>query len=338
VQNDGGTVTVAFRDGAWGVTERYGYPVKYETLATFLEDLQDLTVAQAIEAGESQYGRLKLNEPGKDAAGALVTIHGEDGQELASLIFGKEHMSKRAGGPMGQGGYPDGRYLRAKGAGSVMLVSKSFGRVDDKPSSWLNDEFFKIGDIKEATLSQGGKELWKVSREEKTGDLKLAGDVPAEKEVDTSKLGSIKSAFSWARFSDVADPGMTPEDTGLDKAKTYVAREFDGSVFTIVVGKKSDDGKYYLTVAAAYVGPTERLPVKDEKPEDKEKNDKAFTDKLAESQKKAADLNARTKGWVYLVDAWTVENVTKTRDKLLKDKPKPKEDDKAGDAAEKDEK
>jgi hypothetical protein len=87
-----------------------------------------------------------------------------------------------------------------------------------------------------------------------------------------------------------------------------------------------------VTVAASYEGPSERTPAEDEKAEDKDKLDKAFADKLAEQKKKVADLNGRTKGWVYLVDSWTVENVTKTRDELLKDKPKPKNDEEKDEA------
>ena len=325
VQGPEATVTVEFKNDIWGVVERDGYPAKYATLITFLEDLRDLTVAQPVAAGESQYGRLKLNSLGEDDAGTLVTVTGDDGSEVVSLIFGKDH----------KGG---GRYLRAKDGKSVMLISKSFYQLGQKASSWLAEEFFKVGDVKEATLSADGKELWKVSREKESDELQLAGDIAAEKEVDTSTLSRVKSAFSSARFSDVASrSGTKPEDSGLDKAKTYVVREFKGMVHTIVIGKKNDEGKYWVTVAASYDGPAERPPVKDEKPEDKERNDKEFAENLAKSQKDAADLNARTKDWVYQMDSWSVDGVVKTRDELLKDKPKPKKDEAKEDEAKKDE-
>jgi hypothetical protein len=327
------SVTIEYKDDAWRVAERYGYPAKYEALATFLEDLEDLRVTQSLQVGESQYGRLKVNDLDKDDSGTLLKVYGEGGKELASLVLGKEHEKKGGeGGPMGMGNYPDGRYLRVAGTDQVVLVAKTLSRADDEPGRWLDDEFFKVGDLKEATLSEDGKELWHVSRADKSANLTLAGDVPDGKEVDTSKLNSIKTAFSYARFTDVADPTLSPEETGLDKAKTYVAHEFDGIVYTVAIGKKSDAGKYYVTVAASYEGPSERTPAEDEKAEDKDKLDKAFADKLAEQKKKVADLNGRTKGWVYLVDSWTVENVTKTRDELLKDKPKPKNDEEKDEA------
>jgi len=327
VQNAKGTVTVEFKDDLWRVAERYGYPAKFETLATFLEDLAALTVTQRVAAGESQYGRLKLNDPGQDDAGSLLTVFGQDGSETAALIFGKEHLRKgNDSDPMGRGGFADGRYLRTKGGTDVILVAKSFSQIDDQPNSWLDDQFFKLSDIQEASLSAGGEILWTASRADKSAELQLAGEVPEGKEVDATKLGGIKNAFSWARCSDVADPALEPEDTGFDQAKTFVAKQFDGTAYTVTVGKKGADGKYYLAVKADYAGPTERVAAEGEKPEDKETLDKAFAATLAEVQKKVADLNARTQNWVYLVDAWTVESVTKSRDELLKDKPKPKEE------------
>ena len=79
----------------------------------------------------------------------------------------------------------------------------------------------------------------------------------------------------------------------------------------------------FRSVQAAYEGPETRVPGEGEKPEDKEKLDQEFEKTLAETRKKVAELNARTQGWVYLVDSWAVDSVLKTRDELLKDKPKP---------------
>jgi hypothetical protein len=324
VQNDTGTTTVEFADGIWRVRERNGYPAKYERLATFLEELRDQTATQTVAAGQSQYGRLKLNDPGQDDAGALVTLYNRDGGEIAAVVFGREYVRKDAGtNPMMPGDYPIGRYLRVKGGQDVFLVDKTFSQVDEGAGRWLDDQFFRIGDIREASLTKDGEVQWTASREDKSAELQLQGEVPEGKEVDTGKLTSIKSAFSWARFNDVLGPGADPETTGLAQPTTFVAREFGGIVYTVSIGSKTDEGKYHLTVQAAYEGPEARTPGEDEKPEDKEKLDQEFGKTLAEAQKKVADLNARAQGWVYLVDSWAVDTVVKTRDELLKDKPKP---------------
>lgn len=324
LRNAGGTTTIEFADGLWRVGERNGYPAKYERLATFLEELRDQTATQTVAVGESQYGRLKLNEPGQDDAGTLLTLYNRDGGEIAAVVFGREHVRKDTGAnPMASGDYPVGRYLRLRGGKEVFLVAQTFAQIDEGAGRWLDDQFFRIGDIREASLARDGETLWTASREDKSADLQLQGEMPEGKEADSSKLGSIKNAFSWARFHDVLGPGADPETTGLAQPSTFLAREFDGIVYTVAIGSKTEDGKYHLAVQAAYQGPEARPPGEGEKPEDKEKLDQEFEKTLGEARKKVADLNALTQGWVYLVDSWAVDAVVKTRDELLKDKPKP---------------
>jgi hypothetical protein len=69
--------------------------------------------------------------------------------------------------------------------------------------------------------------------------------------------------------------------------------------------------------------PSEPAPVVEEKPEEKPKKDEEFAKRLQENKDKAEQTNRRLKGWNYVVSKYTVESVTKTRDELLKDKPKP---------------
>ena len=53
---------------------------------------------------------------------------------------------------------------------------------------------------------------------------------------------------------------------------------FDDFTYTVKIGKKSgDDYPVAMTVAANF--PKERIPAKDEKPEDKDKADKAWKDR-----------------------------------------------------------
>lgn len=335
LQNDRGTTTVEFADGLWRVGERNGYPAKYERLATFLEELRDQTATQTVAAGESQYGRLRLNEPGQDDAGTLLTVYNRDGGEIAAVLFGREHVRKDGGAnPMAGGDYPVGRYLRLRGGKEVFLVAKTFAQTDEGPDRWLDDQFFRIGDIREASLVRDGETQWTASREDTGGDLLLQGEIPEDKEVDGAKLNSIKNAFSWARFHDVLGPAADPAATGLAQPATFVAREFGGVVYTVAIGGKTDEGKYHLAVQAAYEGPETRVPGEEEKPEDQQRLDQEFEKTLAEARKKVADLNARTQGWVYLVDSWAVDSVVKTRDELLKDKPKPAAEPAAEAAAE----
>jgi putative NADH-flavin reductase len=68
----------------------------------------------------------------------------------------------------------------------------------------------------------------------------------------------------------------------------------------------------------------ERAPGKDEKPEDKEKLDKEFKDKLAKHEEKLKN-EKRFEQWVYIVPKYTVEPLLKGRQELLKEEPKAEE-------------
>ena len=336
ITGKGGTVKLVRKDDGWRVAERFDYPASYSTLKEFIVKMGEMKAAQSVKVGASQYGRLNLEEPGKgENSGTKVVFTGKDGKALQTLVFGKEHTKKTDDaapanpmmGMMGGGGgsWPDGRYLLLPESNRVVLVSDSFSAVDPDPTRWLEKEFFKLTDIKDGRLTVADQEVWSVSRDSKTAELALAGPVPEGKEVDTGKLSSIKSAFGWASFTDVADPALKPEEMGMDTPRTYTARDFDGFVYTVRIGKETGDGKVYVQAEAAFDGPKERTPEADEKPEDKPKKDDEFAKKLQENKDKAEVTNRRLKGWTYVVSTYTVDSVTKTREELLKDKAKPPE-------------
>ncbi len=325
VTNKDGTVELRRKEGTWRVAQRYDYPANFTTLSEFLRDLVALKGAQEIEAGPSQYGRLHLLAPDadkKNETGTDVKLLDKSGKLVAELRLGKEHQKpSQEGGPGGS--WPDGRYILLPKAKRVLLVGKTFSSVEPKPKSWLDKEFFKVPDMKTGKLIKAGKTVWEVRREKKTDDMKLVGLKKDEKQ-DDAKVRSISTAFSWASFEDVADPALPPKETGMDKPSTFIATDFDGFEYTIKVGKKTKDDKYYFAVDVAYKGPVKRTPGKKESDEDKKKKDAEFKKTLEKNRKKAADLHKRLNGWVFIVSKYTVDDILKDRKDLLK-KPEKKE-------------
>jgi len=321
-----GQVVLYKKKGRWRVAQRYDYPANFQTLSDFLRDLAESKAAQVIEVGPSQYARLHLLPPDtkddkqKDKTGVNVKFCDDKGKVLTTLRFGKEHQKPSDTGSS----WPDGRYILLPNK-QVVLVSKTFSAaIDTNPKNWLDKEFFKISDMKTARLMQDGKVLWELKREKKSDDMKLVGLKPGEEQND-SKVRSISTAFSWASFDDVADPSLPPDKTGMDHPKVFVATDFDGFQYTLKIGKKTEDDKYYMAVDVAYVGPRKRTPDKDEKPEDAKKKDEEFKKKLDEKLKKAEEQHERFKNWVYIVSKYTVEDVLKERSDLIKKKEEKKQ-------------
>ena len=326
------SITLEKKDDGWKVKDRFGYPANFAELKEFMYDLTETRIAQTMTVDESQRGDLRL-VPGQGAV--TVTLADQNGQALQTLVFGKkiekESDQPQMPGMMGMGGgaIPVGRYLELAD-NRVITTNHTFGLVDEPASFWLDKEFFKITDLKSATLSENGEPLWSVSRDLKTADFTLLADIPADKEQDNTKLNSIKSAFSWIRFNDVADPAAKPEDIGMDKPKVLTALDFDGFVYAIRLGAQVN-GKQYLSLNVEWKGDLTRIPAADEKPEDKERLDAEFTRKVKEKQDKAKELNDRLSPWTYEVGTYALSNVSKTLAELLKDKPKP-EPEKSADA------
>jgi hypothetical protein len=320
-EKDHEVLTMVKGEQGWGLRERFGYPVAFTDLKTLFVDLYETKVAQELVLDQSQADDLSLSL-GKGAV--VLTLLDKEERELSRLVFGRKHEreSDMPPTPYGGGGnIPLGRFMEL-GEGKYILAANTFSRVDDNITAWLDKEFFKISDMKQAVLREGETVLWEVARDDKSADLKLAGEVPEDKEIDSGKLSSIKNAFSWIRFTDIADPAASPESTGFDQAKVLQVTDFDGFVYNIVIAAPVN-GKQHLKLSVVWQGALERAAVPDEKPEDKEKADAEFAVKVRENQDKARELNARLSPWIYQVEPRNVENVSIARDALLKDKPKP---------------
>ena len=72
-------------------------------------------------------------------------------------------------------------------------------------------------------------------------------------------------------------------------------------------------------IAVAANLPTERKPAADEKPEDKARLDKEFSDRTKALNDKLAAIKPLEK-WTYLVSGWTLESLVKNRGELLQQK------------------
>jgi hypothetical protein len=125
----------------------------------------------------------------------------------------------------------------------------------------------------------------------------------------------VTSPFSSPTFNSVL-PGTKLD--GTNKPTVVKIETFDGFNYTINVGDKTNDD-YFVTLSVAAKPTAERVPGKDEKPEDKTRLDKEFKDaqqKLADKLKQEQTYQQ----WTYLVPSWTVDAVLKNRSELLAEK------------------
>ena len=353
IQHGTNEVNLVKQDDVWKVKERFNYPANFGEISEFVRKASELKVVQSVKVGASQFGRLELVKGDKGSnAPTQVEFKDKGGKAIKSMLLGKKHVKQapqQDSSPFGGGGggeWPDGRYvLIGDGAQGVAVVSDPLSNVEAKPEQWLNKDFVKVEKLKSvAVVSPVATNSWKVSRETETGDWQLADKKDVE-DFDKGKVSGLNYALSSPSFNDVAAPDAKAEDIGFDKPTVATIETFDKSVYTVKIGKKGGDENYFINVAVAADLLKERPPGKDEKPEDKDKLDKEFKDKLTK-QKEKLDKERAFEKWTFQISKWTVDALLKDRKDLMTDKktdakpgePTVKKEDAAPDEKEEDDK
>jgi hypothetical protein len=319
------TLTLARREGVWGVMERGGYPADYPEISRTVLKLRDLKAAQVEEVAESQLARLELLEPGVPGSGALIEFRDKAGNVLAALLLGKTQTRKESRPAQFGGGeemdVPVGRWVRLPGTKTrVALVSDPLSNLDAQPQGWLDKDFFKIQKIRSIEVDYPDEvtNSFKLTRESESGDWTMAGLNEGE-ELDSSKTSGLNYALNSPSFDDVI---VDVDDAvlGLDKPTRIVIETFDGFHYEIQRGAKQEE-QYPLRVTVRGDYPRERAAVEGEDEAGKLAKDKEFTETLKTRDEKLAREKSLEK-WTYLVPSWTLNSVVKKR----ADWVKPKED------------
>jgi hypothetical protein len=317
------------KDDVWTLRERGGYPANFNNIHDLLRKVWELKITKPVPTSESRLSVLELVPPDQGPS-TLLEFKDANGKALGSLLLGAKHMREgRGDAPFGSGGgWPDGRYVMVgKDLQSVALVNETFSTAEAKPEDWLQkDPWFKIENLKSISVTTtNATNHWKLARESATNEWQLAELKPGEK-MDSGKISSVTSAFSFPSFNDVVT-NAAPEVTGLDKPAVVAKIEnLDGFTYDLKVGGKSGDDNYYFQVAASAQIQAERAPGKDEKPEDKSKLDKEFSEKKSKLEDKLKIEKAWAK-WTYVVSKWTIDPILKERKDLLEEQKEEKKDE-----------
>jgi hypothetical protein len=315
-----GTVHLERKGGSWIVQERNGYPADFNKIKELLITMSGLKVTQSEPIGPSQLTHMELQPPGKgEGSGTLVVFGDDKGKTLQSVLLGKKHLEQAATpSPFGGGDYPNGRYVMLTDDPKELLtISDPLSSIETNAATWLNQDFFKVEKPSSiSVISTDATNSWKITRESETAPWVLA-DVKAGEVLDSNKVSSLSSIFSYSSFVDVAT--NPPAQAGLDKPFVVQISTFDHFAYDIKIGNKTPEDNYYLTVAVTADLPTARTPGKDEKPEDKAKLDKEFETKNKTLQDKLTAEKALGQ-WVYLVGSSQLEPIMRQRDQLMVDK------------------
>jgi hypothetical protein len=324
IKSSAAEVNLAKTDGVWKVKERADYPANFELISNLITKIWELSAVQDVQAGPSQFGRLELLPPDEKANSAtLLDLKDGADKRLAALLIGKKFM-RESNSAMGAppGGIPIGRYVKAEGKSAhVVLVNDLLSEVDPQITRWLNHDFIKVENPKSITLAGTKPEQnWKVVRSSATDSWKLADAKPGE-DADNSRITNVVNYLTTFSFADVLAPNAQPAETGLDHPSTLTIETFDNFTYVLRVGKMMGEN-YPMQVSVSAQLPKERVPGKDEKPEEKTKLDQEFQAKqkqLSDKLEKEKKLESRA----YLVSKNTIDQLTIERKGLLAEKATP---------------
>ncbi|MDI6774459.1 MAG: DUF4340 domain-containing protein [Verrucomicrobiota bacterium] len=312
----GSTVAVARVSDAWVVPAKYGYPADYDKVSDFVRKVRDLKVGQCVGKERKQLEDLNLLSPAEATGtnaqtGALVELADKDGKMLASMVVGKEHRRSTPDSPFGAG-YPDGRFVAVDGR--AYLVADTLDGMPANDKDWLDADLVNVSasDLTEIEIKDAAGKTLTLKRAEGGGDLKV-GDLGEKEEMDAAKVGSLAGILSYLRFNDVADPKLTDEATGFDKAVTVTARAKDQKVYTMKIGAKPSIGNdRHIRLSVAMTPATEPKDAEPVKPDAAKADEKKSDDAKAaddakkkedreKAEKDARDLNAKLRNWTYIV-------------------------------------
>lgn len=314
-------VLLARQDKVWRVAQRHDYPASFSEISSLLIKLKDLKAVQVEQVGASQLSRLELAPSGTNEP-TVVDFRDANGKSLESLTLGKTLMDQSSDNSMmndfGGGGFPKGRYAQTGAAkDSVAVISDPLSDVTADAGHWLDKTFFRVEKPKQISVTfPEATNSWTLTRESETSEWKLA-DLKEGEKLDTSKSSSVTYPFSSPSFTDVV-LNLTPEQSGLDQPTVIRIATFDGFDYTVNVGTKTNE-HFLLTVAVTGNFPKERTAGADEKPEDKAKADKEFSEQLEKRREKLTKEKTFAP-WTYQVTTWTVESLLKKRSELLEHK------------------
>lgn len=315
IKSSTGEVNLVRGEKGWGVAERGDYPASFEQISRLLKTLWDLKIVQDVKAGPSQFGRLQLVEPAKDAvdSGTLIDLLDANGKRMGAVILGKEVLRQVEQMPEG---YPVGRYVLAlDGASQPVVVSEQLNEAAVDVPNWLNKELFKVERIKSVALSGTSPEQqWKFTRATEDGEWQLEGAKPDAK-IDTGKLPSFGSALASPTMLDVLPADTKPESVGLDQPITITAETFDGFSYLIRAGRLDGD-KWPVQFSVSAQIAAERTPGAEEKPEDKTRLDEEFAKKKADLEAKLAKEKA-LEPRIFHITKFTVDSLLKDRSAML---------------------
>ncbi len=297
-------------DDIWTVANLYNYPANPSKLLSFTSDISQMRNMKMMNVEKAQLERLELDLNSVNTPPFKIEMNSKS-TKVANFLAGKKHTRKSDGEYAFE--ISDGRFLLIPGKNEIIIIDKPLHELEYEASDWIDQSFFSVEKLKNASLYEDGKSVWTLSRNTENEEMKLQNP-PEGKEIDSAKISEISSTLAQMSFAKIADPNTKNEIAGLDKAKVFTAENFDGIKYTLKIGKK-ENSDYYVRVSAEYNCPSSPVTLEKEKPEDSEKQNKDKTE----------EINKKYSPWLYMIAESKLKSLIAPLDDFMKKKDEQKQ-------------
>ncbi len=309
------SLTLAKKDNRWTIAEKSGYAADLDRVTDLVVKAIELKAGQVEPIGEKDRARLMLADKG-EGAGTAMTFKAADGKILAELLIGKKYFKKEPEGDSSKA-IGDGRFVMLPSdPKQVYTVSDPLRQATAETSQWISKEGLAIERVKVLEVKPAeGSDGYKIERITDGIDWKLDRATAGQK-LDVSRANAASYSLNKLEIEDLA---AADANTGLDKATVVTAVTFDGLTYTLRIGRTEKDKTF---VKAEVEGTPKREPgaaPKDEKPEAKEKREKAFAEELKNLEERVA-REKTLKDYVLVVSAKKLADTLRKRGDLLEQK------------------
>ena len=294
----GDTVTLALADGGWSVTERDDYPAETSEVRGLLVGAAELVRVEPKTARPEHYRKLELGDPADEEGESFgYVLKDAAGDAIADLVVGKRRFVSTSTPDV------DEYFVRVAGDPQAWLVSGKIPR-NRRALDWLWREVTKIDQtrVRRATVTHPDGTVVRVAKPgPKETDFTLEG-VPEGFEVEEAfSVHAIGTALATFTLHDVAR--REEIDFGGEGLEA-VAETFDGvrlTARTATVGERT-----FVRMAAEF-DPDLVFPETTE----------SLLDEAA-ARAEAEELNARWENWAFVMAEYTVKNLGKKVEDMVK--------------------
>lgn len=280
----------------WVAADKAGYPVVAATIRPVLDGLRSIATIEPKTARPALYSRLELGDPGKDAGSHLVELLGADGAKIAAIVLGRQKSDPQGGA--------ESQYARIPGKPQSWLAGPAI-TLPDSALGWIEHGIVDLDSaaVKRVVIHHADGSELQYARAKAEDALALQTALPAGRKLKADDHGTeVAGGLAALELTDVRKTaGFTGKDAG---SAEYVS--FDGLDVTLHLSQ-ADGGVWASVEAKADAG--------------------------AKDAKKAAEIAARTGGWVYALSDPRAQTLQTKLEDLLAELPKPEAPTAAGKVA-----